>query len=630
MLSQRAHPFLSPSSRRSSSAARLVPGDPEPAVQARRTRRPAPSGVTAFLKDANDTLLSLGKAANEAGWVQSTFITTDTQAISARTNEAYVTAATNYAKKAATFPAGAGTPDEQRQLTVLKNTMTMAAPADPAEAAEMTRLGAALEAAYGSGKYCPAGRRGRRLLPRHRGGHQDPGGEPRPEAAARGVGRVAHDLAADEEGLRAVRRADEQGRARRSASPTTASCGARDTTCRRTPSRRSWIGSGDSCARSTCRCTPTCGRGCTRSTATPFRRTVRFPAHLLGNIWAQDWSNVYDLVAPPGGARSVPLDDILKARRITPVDMTKFGEGFFTSLGFEKLPQTFWERSLLTKPRDREVVCHASAWDIDLEQDVRIKMCIDPTAEDFTTIHHELGHNFYQRAYRQLPVILRDSANDGFHEAIGDTIALSVTPEYLVKVGLLKTAPDASGDVGLLMQRALDKLAFLPFGLVVDQWRWKVFSGEVRPRRLQQGLVGAARAVSGRARAVARAARSSSIRAPSTTCRATRRTPATSWRRSCSSSSIARSRRKPAAPTPLHRCSIYGSAAAGARLQKALAMGASKPWPDVLEALTGERQMDAVGDRRLLRAAQDVARRAEREHEDRLVERTLDSGVALT
>ncbi len=161
--------------------------------------------------------------------------------------------------------------------------------------------------------------------------------------------------------------------------------------------------------------------------------------------------------------------------------MVRIGERFYTSLGFAPLPQTFWQRSLFVRPRDREVVCHASAWDIDYDADVRIKMCIEQTAEDFSTIHHELGHNFYQRAYKDLPVIFRDSANDGFHEAIGDTIALSVTPEYLVRIGLLDKAPDASRDIGLLMSRALDKVAFLPFGLLIDQWRWKVFSGEVKP-----------------------------------------------------------------------------------------------------------------------------------------------------
>ena len=166
--------------------------------------------------------------------------------------------------------------------------------------------------------------------------------------------------------------------------------------------------------------------------------------------------------------------------------MVRYGEHFFTSLGFAPLPQTFWERSLFVKPRDRDVVCHASAWDVDAVDDLRLKMCIEITAEDFTTIHHELGHNFYQRAYNKQPFLFRDSANDGFHEAMGDTIALSVTPEYLVKLGLLERAPDPSKDIGLLLTKALEKIAFLPFGLVIDQWRWKVFSGEIPPEKYNQ------------------------------------------------------------------------------------------------------------------------------------------------
>jgi peptidyl-dipeptidase A len=180
------------------------------------------------------------------------------------------------------------------------------------------------------------------------------------------------------------------------------------------------------------------------------------PAYLLGNIWAQDWSNIYPLVAPAKSDAGYSVTDLLKRHKVEPIDMVKIGERFYTSLGFAPLPKTFWERSLFVRPRDRDVVCHASAWDIDSESDVRIKMCIEQTAEDFSTIHHELGHNFYQRAYKDLPVIFRDSANDGFHEAIGDTIALSVTPEYLVKIGLLDKAPDSSRDIGLLMARALD------------------------------------------------------------------------------------------------------------------------------------------------------------------------------
>ena len=196
--------------------------------------------------------------------------------------------------------------------------------------------------------------------------------------------------------------------------------------------------------------------------------------------------------------RATISPQILKSRKTDYKQMVHYGEHFFTSLGFAPLPETFWERSLFVKPRDRDVVCHASAWDIDFVDDLRLKMCIEITAEDFLTIHHELGHNFYQRAYDKQPFLFRDSANDGFHEAIGDTIALSVTPDYLVKIGLLDKAPDASKDIGLLLRKALEKVAFLPFGLMIDQWRWKVFSGEIPPEQVQPGVVGSAPEISGR------------------------------------------------------------------------------------------------------------------------------------
>ncbi|HXH24111.1 MAG TPA: M2 family metallopeptidase, partial [Vicinamibacterales bacterium] len=316
------------------------------------------------------------------------------------------------------------------------------------------------------------------------------------------------------------------------------------------------------------------------------------PAYLLGNIWAQEWGNIYDLVAPRQGGRGVDLTSILKARRVPPVEMVRYGERFFTSLGFEPLPQTFWERSLFVKPRDREVVCHASAWNVDNVNDVRIKMCIDPTEEDFTTIHHELGHNFYQLAYNKLPVVLRDSANDGLHEAIGDTIALSVTPDYLVKIGLLDRAPDASGDIPLLLQRALDKVAFLPFGLVVDQWRWRVFSGEVGPDRYNRAWWELRERYQG---IRAPSARGEEFFDPGAKYHVPGNTPyARYFLSSVLQFQFHRALAKAAGCTaPLHRCSIYGSTEAGRRLKATLEMGASRPWPDALEALTGEREMDA-------------------------------------
>jgi len=317
------------------------------------------------------------------------------------------------------------------------------------------------------------------------------------------------------------------------------------------------------------------------------------PAHLLGNIWAQDWSNLDDLVKPVGADSGYSLTKILQARKIQPKEMVRVGEHFYESLGFPLLPKTFWDRSLFTKPRDREVVCHASAWDIDAVEDVRIKMCIDPTEEDFTTIHHELGHNFYQRAYDTQPVIFRDSANDGFHEAIGDTIALSVTPEYLVRIGFLPKAPDASRDLGLLMSRALEKIAFLPFGLLVDEWRWKVFAGEVTPASYNKAWWDLRLKYQGVAPA---SARGEEFFDPGAKYHVPGNTPyARYFLADILQFQFHRALSKIAGCTsPLNRCSIYESKEAGKRLDAMLKMGLSHPWPDALEALTGSRQMDAT------------------------------------
>jgi peptidyl-dipeptidase A len=317
------------------------------------------------------------------------------------------------------------------------------------------------------------------------------------------------------------------------------------------------------------------------------------PAHLLGNMWAQDWSNIYPLLAPPNAGAQPDLTAALHAKNVDAKGMVRYAEGFFTSLGFEPLPVTFWERSLFEKPRDREVVCHASAEDIDFKDDVRIKACIEPDAENFTVVHHELGHNFYQRAYDKQPPLFENSANDGFHEAIGDMAALSVTPEYLKQIGLINTVSPPSADIALLLNRVLDRVALLPFTLVVDEWRWKVFSGETKPadynkvwwelRRKYQGVS-------------APEPRSEVDFDPGAKYHIAANVPyARYFLAIILQYQFHRALCKEAGYTgPLHRCSIYGNKAAGAKLAKMLAMGASRPWPDALEVLTGQREMDAT------------------------------------
>jgi peptidyl-dipeptidase A len=317
------------------------------------------------------------------------------------------------------------------------------------------------------------------------------------------------------------------------------------------------------------------------------------PAHLLGNMWAQEWEDIYPLVAPKDSAAGYDLTANLKSKNTSPVDMARYGERFFGSLGFAPLPKTFWERSLFAKPRDRDVVCHASAWDIDAADDLRLKMCIEINADDFSVIHHELGHNVYQRAYNRQPYLFRNGANSGFHEAIGDTIALSITPEYLKKIGLIEAVPDASKDLGLLLYKALEKISFLPFGLLIDKWRWEVFSGKVSPDKYNEAWWQLRLKYQGIAPPLARS--ESDFDAAAKYHIPANYPYAAYFIADILQFQFHRSLAKVAGCTePLNRCSIYDSKEAGRRLNAMLEMGQSKPWPDALERLTGQRQMDAT------------------------------------
>jgi len=310
-------------------------------------------------------------------------------------------------------------------------------------------------------------------------------------------------------------------------------------------------------------------------------------------MWAQEWNNVYPLVEPYKGVAPLDVNAALAAQKWDAVKVAKTGEAFFVSLGLDPLPQTFWERSMLTKPRDREVVCHASAWDIDGQDDLRIKMCIQTNDEDFRTIHHELGHNFYQRAYKQQPFLYQDSANDGFHEAVGDTIALSITPEYLKQIGLIQQVPDPSKDLGLLMRLALDKVAFLPFGVMIDQWRWQVFSGQIDPSHYNQAWWDLREKYQGVRPPLARSEEDFD---PGAKYHVPANTPYTRYFLADLLQFQFHEGLCKAAGNqgPLHRCTIYGNKAAGQRLEKMLALGLSRPWPEALEVVTGTRQMDGT------------------------------------
>ena len=323
----------------------------------------------------------------------------------------------------------------------------------------------------------------------------------------------------------------------------------------------------------------------------PLDKPIR--ADLLGNMWAQSWGNLYDLMIPNPQSPSLQVTQLLEKANYDDQKMVKTGEDFFSSLGFKPLPDTFWERSLFLRPKDREVVCHASAWNIDDQDDIRIKMCIKVDGEDFQTVHHELGHNYYQRAYKNQPIFYRTGAHDGFHEAIGDMIGLSITPNYLVKIGLLdkKDVPGAESDLNLLMAQALEKVAFLPFGLMVDQWRWKVFNKEYTPNEYNTGWWELREKYQGIRPPVKRAKTDFD---PGAKYHIPGNTP---YMRYFLAHILQFQFHKAACEMAgnedaLHRCSIYGNKTVGKRFNAMMELGASKPWQDALEAFTGTREMD--------------------------------------
>lgn len=317
------------------------------------------------------------------------------------------------------------------------------------------------------------------------------------------------------------------------------------------------------------------------------------PAHLLGNMWSQSWSNIYDLVEPYPEVEAPDVTSALVAQDYAPTRMVELGEDFFVSLGMPELPESFWQLSQFTKPRDREVVCHASAWPLEGGNDVRIKMCIEPTGEMLSTIYHELGHIYYFLAYKEQPPLFQDGAHDGFHEGIGDTITLSITPAFLRELGLIETV--AEGDKAVIntqMQMALDKIAFLPFGKLIDEWRWRVFSGEIAPEDYNAAWWALRTRYQGIAPPVERSERDFD---PGAKYHIPANTPYTRYflahilqfqfqRALCDAAGF---------EGPLHECSIYGSEAAGEQLWAMMQLGSSRPWQDALELATGSREMDA-------------------------------------
>jgi peptidyl-dipeptidase A len=553
-------------------------------------QQPTAAEAAAFVAAAEQRLARLGQYSERQAWVLQNFITPDTELLAAKAAEQFTAAQVEIAGEAARFMDVRDLDfDTHRKLHMLRSGIVVPAPNDADKTAEQAEIGAKLSGMYGKGRYCRADGTCLAL-----GELEDIMARSRDPAELLEAWEGWHAVAPPMKSLyaRQVELANEGAAELGFANLGTMWRSGYDMEPATFSGELDGLWSQVRPLYEALHCHVRAKLGEAYGPGL-VPQNGPIPAHLLGNMWAQSWDNVYDLVAPPATAAGYDLTGILNARGFDAVGMVKTGEAFFGSLGFEPLPQTFWERSLFVKPRDRDVVCHPSAWTIDEQEDLRMKMCIDVNAEDFRTVHHELGHNFYYRAYQEQSYLYRAGANDGFHEAVGDTLALSITPEYLLRTGLLDAVPDASGDLGLLMRQALEKIAFLPFGLLVDQWRWRVFAGEVGPEgynelwwRLREQYQGVS----------APNDRPPEAFDPGAKYHVPTNTPYTRYflaqilqfqfhRSLCEAAGN---------EDPIHRCSIYGSQQAGERLGAMLEMGRSRPWPEALASLTGSPEMDAT------------------------------------
>ena len=557
-------------------------------AQAATKSAPTPAEAKAFITKAEADLAKANTYAAKAAWVRATYITEDTQWLEAKAGAEQNDMATRLAKQAARYNSVKVDGVTRRKLDLLKRSLVLPAPDRPGAADALATIASRLDSTYSTGKFSYNGKiltlnDAEDILATSR----DPAVT---KAVWEGWRTISPPMRKDYADL--IGMANEGSR----------SLGYKDTGALW---RSGYDMNPDAFAKETDRLW---------TQVQPFYknlhcyvrarlnekygdlvqpRTGPIRADLLGNMWAQEWGHIYDVVAPKTQTSSYNLDQLLIRHGYDPIKMVKTGEGFYSSIGMAPLPQTFWERSQITRPRDREVVCHASAWDIDDRSDIRIKMCTQVGAEDFVTIHHELGHNYYQRAYQDQPFLFKGGANDGFHEAIGDFAALSsLTPTYLKQIGLIETVPGAEEDIPFLLKTAMDKIAFLPFGLLVDKWRWQVFSGQVQPDQYNDAWWALVNQYQGLTPPSARPADAFD---PGAKYHVPGNTPYMRYflariyqfqfhRAACEQAGW---------NGPLHRCSIYGNEKIGKKFNAMMEMGQSKPWPDALEAFTGQRQTDA-------------------------------------
>ncbi len=564
----------------------------------------------AFAATLNEELKRLYIRSSTAEWIKSTYINGDTERNAAAMNEDTMAYTSSAIKKAMAFKGIKLDPETERMLYLLRVSQALPAPADSAKRSELATTAAVLEGLYGKGKWCGEG-----FVP----GKDAEADKKR----CRDLGQLSDTLAKigakkspsyDElyEAWRGWHETSKEMRPLYTKLVTLSNEGAQEIGSRdlgelwrsaydmspaefEAETDRLWTQVKPLYDQLHCYVR---GKLSKKFGADKVAATGPLPAHLLGNMWAQDWSNIYPLVEPYQGQPSLDvtagLEKLGKAKKLDEKGLVRYGEKFFTSLGFDPLPETFWQRSQFKKPQDREVVCHASAWDVTYNDDLRIKMCIKLDEEDLITVHHELGHDYYYMSYFKKPVLFQQGANDGFHEAIGDALTLSITPQYLKDLGLITALPkDDKGLINVQMKDALEKISFLPFGRMTDQWRWDVFSGKVPPSKYNEHWWAVRLKYQGVA--PAKGPRGEEFFDPGAKYHIPANVPYMRYflarilqfqfhRALCQAAGH---------QGPLHTCSIYGNKAAGAKLKAMLELGASKPWPDALEAITGQRQMDA-------------------------------------
>ncbi|MEO6185813.1 MAG: M2 family metallopeptidase, partial [Steroidobacteraceae bacterium] len=552
-----------------------------------REHAATPAEATAFVAKLNQDMTVMGNELGAAGWVQATYINTDTQLLNSRANERLLEYFSKTVKEARRFDGLKLDEPAARALMLLKQSDMISAPApdDAAKRSELATIMARLEATYGEGKYCVT-----------KNGKQDCRNIDQAMATlakSRNYDELTeawvgwHGVGAPmrKDYIRFVELANEGAKELGYADLGALWRGHYDMTPEQFDAEveRLWNQVKPLYDDLQCYARAQLAKKYGEDKV-PAGKPI--PAQLFGNLWAQQWNNIYDDILKPYPA--VPrqsIDAALVQQKYTAERMTQQAESFYTSLGFRKLPATFWERSMLTRPRDREVVCHASAWHMDAKEDVRIKTCTIPTGEELETLYHELGHVYYYLSYNGQPYMFQGGAHDGFHEAIGDTVVLSMTPAYLAQVGLgSKVTVSKEAVINEQMKMAADKVAFLPFGKVIDQWRWKVFSGEITPANYNDAWWDLKLKYQG---VVPPVERSEADFDPGAKYHVPGNTPYTRYflahilqfqfhRALCAAAGQS---------GPLHRCSIYGNREAGKKLEQMLALGVSRPWPEALAML---------------------------------------------